>query len=153
MKYILFAIMLSCLLYGLIAQKNFGLRMVNTPKNYKTSDLGFSQAVESKGFLFSSGIVGWNADFKLTGDRFEDQVEQCFLNIQQMLIETHSRFSDIAQFRFYVVSLDSSKRILINKYLKHHYSKSYKPATTLIGVSALAQEELKLEIEIIAKIY
>lgn len=119
---------------------------------YKTQDMGFPQANIYNGLLFTSGQVGWDTNFKLTGTgSFRDQLTQTFVNINQILKESGSNFDDVIMMRIYVVGLNKQKRMEVGNIIKKHYSNTHKPASSLIGVNILAREDLLVEIEIIAK--
>ncbi len=127
-------------------------RPVHTDLVYKTREAGFSQAVKAKGFLFTSGTVGWKADRSMDNASFETQLNQAFSNIEHLAREGRSSLDQAILLRFYVVQLDAHKRRLISEKMLELFPGDYKPATTLLGVSALAHEKLLLEIELIAGI-
>lgn len=125
---------------------------IETDNVYRTQQLGFSQANMIDGFLFTSGQVGWNTEYNLTGDKsFKAQLKQTFINLDNILQKGNSSFDNVLLIRFYVKELDDSKRTEIGEIIKAHYPNAYKPNSTLIGVSELARENLLIEIEIIAK--
>jgi enamine deaminase RidA (YjgF/YER057c/UK114 family) len=127
--------------------------MVNVKEVYQTQQLGFSQAVTANGLLFASGMVGWDTGYQLTGSQnFEEQTKQIFINLAKLLKAAKSSFHQIVFIRFYVKMMDTSKREIVGKYMKQYFSGDYKPGSSLIGVEALARENLLLEIEIIAKV-
>lgn len=129
------------------------VKMIETQDVYKTKSFGFSQAIVVNGLLFASGQVGWDTSYQLTGKRqFEDQVKQCFINIDKIVSAGGSTINDIIFLRFYVKELDDSKRGLVGDYVRKYFTTDYKPATTLIGVETLARNDLMIEIEVIAKV-
>jgi enamine deaminase RidA (YjgF/YER057c/UK114 family) len=130
-----------------------GIRMVQTPAVYTTHARGFSQAVAASGLLFASGQVGWNTAYRLTGTgSFDDQLRQSFINIAGLAKAGNSSVENILLLRFYVKDLDDAKKAGIGFYMQQYFPQAYKPATTLLGVQALARPELLVEIEMIAKI-
>jgi enamine deaminase RidA (YjgF/YER057c/UK114 family) len=127
--------------------------MIKSHEIYQTEQLGFSQAVTANGFLFASGMVGWDTGYQLTGEQnFEEQTKQSFINLENLLKAAKSSFNQVLFIRFYVRKLDTSKREIVGQYMKQYFSSDYKPGSSLIGVEALARENLLLEIEIIAKL-
>jgi enamine deaminase RidA (YjgF/YER057c/UK114 family) len=127
--------------------------MVKSQETYQTEQLGFSQAVTANGFLFASGMVGWDTSYQLTGDQnFEEQAKQSFINLENLLKAAKSSFSQVVFIRFYVKRLDTPKKEIVGRYMKQYFPGIYKPGSSLIGVEALARENLLLEIEIIAKV-
>ena len=120
---------------------------------YPTRQYGFAQAVVYDKVIYSSGQVGWNKDYFFTGNSdFQAQFKQSLHNIEQILAEVNGDWQDIIHLRFYIIGLDSSKRELVGKFLKATFQKAYKPATTIIGVTSLARENLLIEIEFTAKV-
>jgi enamine deaminase RidA (YjgF/YER057c/UK114 family) len=118
---------------------------------YQTSDLGFSQAIQVNGLLFTSGQVGWDKNYQFIGNgSFEEQLKQSIYNLKEIANAGNSSLENIILLRIYVKNLDSEKRALINQYLKAEFE-TVKPASTLLGVNSLAREDLLIEIEMIAK--
>lgn len=63
---------------------------------YKTSKMGFAQANIYKGIIYSSGQVGWDKNYNLTGKgTFKDQLCQTFINIDEILKEAGSDFNNV----------------------------------------------------------
>ncbi len=126
---------------------------LETSEVYKTQELGFSQANIVEGILFTSGQVGWDTDYKLTGDKsFNEQLKQTFVNLENILQKGNCTFDNVILIRFYVKDLNNSKRTEIGEIIKKYFPNTYKPNSTLIGVAELARKNLLVEIEIIAKI-
>ncbi len=127
-------------------------RLIETDEVYLTRQYGFSQAILADGFLFTSGQVGWDTNYQLAGSSFSDQVDQTLKNIDCILKRSGGTFSDVVQIRFYVKDLDMNKRNTLNTCISKYFPTHYKPASTLLGVSSLAHEDLEIEIEIIAQL-
>lgn len=124
---------------------------VNTSTVYQTTVFGFSQAVQHQQLIFTSGQVGWDSTYQLSEDTdFGQQASLSLENIENILIEAKSDLQHIIHLRIYVVNLGIYEREIISKLLKTHYSGEYQPATTLLGISALARPNLRIEIEAIA---
>jgi enamine deaminase RidA (YjgF/YER057c/UK114 family) len=129
------------------------LSTINSSDVYKTHEFGFSLAVVFNQVIYGSGQVGWDRDFKLPAyPTFDNQVEQTLKNIEILLQNQGCDWQDVIHLRFYVVDINASKVKRIGSFLKSTYSKNYAPATTLLGVTALARENLQIEIEFTAKI-
>jgi 2-iminobutanoate/2-iminopropanoate deaminase len=126
-------------------------QMINTDKIYKTRDLGFSQAVLSNGIIYTSGIVGWDSTYHLTGrGSFEEQAKQCFANLELLLSNANSSMQKVIHLRLYVTEISEMNKSAIANLIKMYFPDTYKPATTLLCVKALARENLKIEIESIS---
>lgn len=126
-------------------------KMIDTPTVYPSHALGFSQAVVHGGLLISSGQVGWNTEYELPGDGgFEAQARQCFENISNLLKAANIGVGKVLMLRIYVKDLTETRTKTVSQLLQNLFSGAYKPATSLIGVAALAREALLIEIEVIA---
>lgn len=119
------------------------LSTIDNPNVYRTDDFGFSQAVIFNEVVYASGQVGWDKDFKLPEyPTFDNQFEQTLQNIKILLLDQGCTWQDVLHLRFYVVDIDESKVERISSFLKMTYRNKYAPATTLLGVSALARDKL-----------
>ena len=126
---------------------------IKNPNVYATHNFGFSQAVIFNNVIYGSGQVGWNKDYALPPDSdFKQQFEQTLINIERLLKSEKCSWQDVLHLRFYVVNLNAVKRASIGDFLKQTFPNGYAPATTLLGISALAKENLLIEIEFTAKI-
>lgn len=127
-------------------------QMIETPNVYSTLVHGFPQAVKANGFLFLSGQVGWDKEYKLTGKgSFEDQAQQSFKNIELILREEGQTMDQVVHLRIFVTEMSIANKKTVNALIRRYFSENYKPTTSLIGVKALARDELMIEIEAIAK--
>jgi len=105
----------------------------------------YSPAVLAEGerILFISGQVP--AD---TGADVETQVRQVFKRIAAVLEEAGGDFRNVVMMRGYFVNmardLDTFRRVRV-EFLREPY-----PASTLVGVSALAVEGVQIEVEAVA---
>lgn len=159
-EFIIFILLLVILVIGLaykesskkMAQPIVHNQMIMTEQVYSTHHLGFSQAIVASNFIFTSGQVGWDIHYQCTDyQSFEIQTKQSFLNIEEILKAGNSSMNQVVLLRLYVKDLDEKKRKTVNKYLHSFYPTFYKPATSLIGVANLAQQDLLIEIEAIAQ--
>ncbi len=120
---------------------------------YKTSNLGFSQAINSNNMVYTSGIVGWDTNYKLIGKgNFEDQAKQCFNNLEQILKAANSDMQEVVHLRIFVTEMTEENKLIIANLLKLNYPNIYKPATTLLCIKSLARDNLKIEIESVSNI-
>lgn len=127
--------------------------MIHPQGIYQTRAFGFAQAVKTsaKNLIFFSGQVGWRSDRTLPppGD-FAAQAKQALANISAILASEGLDHTSLLQMRWYVVALDKEKMQVIKAALKQFFNTDYKPASTVIGISNLAQPELLVEIEAVA---
>ena len=95
---------------------------LQTEKVYKTEQFGFTQASITNGFLFTSGQVGWDTNYMLTGNKdFKEQLKQTFINLDNILKEGKGSFDNIVLLRFYVKDLNDSKRDEIGLIMKTYF--------------------------------
>ncbi len=129
-------------------------QMIISDLVYETNSKGFSNAVLSKASsrLYLSGIVGWDTQRKLTNEKdFLSQVKQIFFNIQTLLKEAKFSFDDIVRLEVYIVAVSKEKLKIFTEIMREYFPTEYKPTVTLIGVVALAAENLEIEIQAIAE--
>ncbi len=129
------------------------LEIINSEAAYNTRNLHFSQAVVYKDVLYGSGQVGWDTDHQLTGNgTFADQFDQTIRNIDAILKVVGSDLQDVIHYRFFIPALADNHKQYISQFLSFRYTGAYQPATSIIGINALARPELLIEIEFIAKV-
>ncbi len=98
--------------------------------------------------LFISGQVALDAKGQLVGSGdFSAQAEQVFRNLKVALDSEGASFRDVVKITTYVT--DMTHRDDLQK-VRSKYFSSEPPASTLVGVTALANPEFMLEIEAIA---
>ena len=115
---------------------------------------GFSNGVAVKGeMIFVSGTVGWDAEGKFVSNEFVGQARQALKNIVEILAEAKAKPEHITRMTWYVVDkkeyLAASKELgaVYREIIGHHY-----PAMTAVQVTALIEDQAKVEIEVTAVI-
>lgn len=111
---------------------------------------GFSQVVVASGrkIVFISGQTAWDAKKKIVGgDSLLEQARQALCNVQAAIEATGGTLKDIVSLRIYIVNYQPENAEAISIVLKEFFSSTNPPATTWIGVSALAVPEFLIEIE------
>jgi enamine deaminase RidA (YjgF/YER057c/UK114 family) len=115
------------------------------PPDVPPSAQGYSPAILAEGrkILFVSGQCGddLNADL-------ETQFRQTFEKIRRILEAAGGSFKNVVMMRYYLVNMERDLPIL-RKVRLDFLSKPY-PASTAVGVTALAIQNLQFEIEAIA---
>jgi enamine deaminase RidA (YjgF/YER057c/UK114 family) len=114
-----------------------------------------SVATGSK-LVFLAGQVARDADGGKVGEGdFAAQVEQCYLNIGTALAEIGGSFDDVAKLTVYVVDWGPDKLPLLGAGVARAAAKlgvdPVKPIT-LLGVAALGEPDLLVEVEATAVI-
>ncbi|MCX4660449.1 RidA family protein [Streptomyces uncialis] len=114
-----------------------------------------SVATGSK-LVFLAGQVARDADGRPVGQGdFAAQVEQCYLNISTALASIGGSFDDVAKLTVYVVDWSPEKMPLLGEGVGRAAAKlgidPVKPIT-LLGVAALGEPDLLVEVEATAVI-
>jgi reactive intermediate/imine deaminase len=114
----------------------------NAPKAIGT----YSQAVKVNGFLFISGQIPLNPSTMELVDGIENQINQVFENINQILKADGMDFSNVVKLSILLKDLDHFEKV--NKIMASIFSKPY-PARAAYEVSKLPKGS-SVEIETIA---
>ncbi|MEO3755896.1 RidA family protein [Streptomyces sp. B6B3] len=101
--------------------------------------------------VFLAGQVARDADGRRVGEGdFAAQVEQCYLNVATALAEVGGSFDDVAKLTIYVVDWSEEKMPLLGEGVSRAATKlgidPVKPIT-LLGVAALGEPDLLVEVE------
>jgi enamine deaminase RidA (YjgF/YER057c/UK114 family) len=103
--------------------------------------------------IFVSGMVGWDAEGKFVSNEFVGQARQALKNIVEVLAEAKAKPEHIARMTWYVIDkkeyLEASKELgaVYRQIIGSHY-----PAMTAVQVTALIEDQARVEIEVTAVI-
>jgi len=114
---------------------------------------GFSQVVVASGarMVFTAGQVSIDEHGALVGgDDLAAQTVQAMRNVGLALTAANATFADVVKITTYVVNYTPELRAVIGKARAPFFAGGTPPASTLVGVSALALPEWLVEIEAIA---
>jgi 2-iminobutanoate/2-iminopropanoate deaminase len=126
---------------------------INPPSVFRSLDHGFSQAVVASGrkTLYVSGQTAWDSRKRLMGGGdLEGQARQAFTNVQAVVEAAGGTLADVVSLRIYVVEYRPDKAAAVGSALRHFFTGEAKPASTWIGVAALADPGFLIEVEAIA---
>jgi enamine deaminase RidA (YjgF/YER057c/UK114 family) len=126
---------------------------VNPPRLFRSLDHGFSQGVVASGSrtLFVSGQVAWDAQKRLIGGAdLEAQARQAFANLRTVVETAGATLADVTIVRIYVVDYQPEKASAVGSAFRDCFAGVGPPASTWIGVAALADPELLIEVEAVA---
>ena len=111
---------------------------------------GYSHVVEVTGpgrIVYVAGQLGLKPDGKIAGD-FRAQAVQAFENLKAALAAVGATFNDVVKLNNYLV--DITANIAIYREVRDKYINTSKPpASTTIGVPALARDGALFEVEAI----
>jgi 2-iminobutanoate/2-iminopropanoate deaminase len=110
---------------------------------------GYTHVVKATAgtMIFISGQVGFDPQGNIAGD-FQQQTEQIFQNLDTALKAAGATFKDVVKMNIYV--LDTSQLPVLREIRNRYVNTENPPASTLVGVVALARPEFLLEIEVVA---
>src|SRR5213080_3572218 len=123
---------------------------VNPNSLFASLPHGFSQVVIASGrkMVFISGQTAWDARKNIVGgDSVLEQARQAFRNLETAMKAAGGTLEDIVALRIYVVDYQAESGTAVGTALREFFSPENPPASTWIGVSALAVPEFLIEIE------
>jgi enamine deaminase RidA (YjgF/YER057c/UK114 family) len=113
---------------------------------------GYTHVVEMAGparIVYVAGQLALDRSGKIVGaGDFRAQAIQVFENLKSALAAVGASFDDVVKINNYV--LDMSHRPIFREIRDMYVNKAAPPASTLVGVTALAYPEALIEIEAIA---
>jgi enamine deaminase RidA (YjgF/YER057c/UK114 family) len=120
---------------------------LNTPANY-------SHAVTVKGagkLVFIAGQTAFNAQGELVGQGdLRAQAIQVFENLKIALAAAGATFDDVVKYTTFIVNYTPDARSVVGEVRGKYLPSVNPPASTLLGVQALAREGMLIEVEAIA---
>ena len=123
---------------------------VNPKSLFPSVQHGFSQVVVARGgkMVFISGQTAWDTRKKIIGgDNLLEQARQAMRNVQAAIEAAGGTLKDIVSLRIYIVNYQVENANALRAALNEFFSSAKPPASTWIGVSALAVPEFLIEIE------
>lgn len=120
---------------------------VNPAALFPSVEHGFSQVVVATGTttVFISGQTAWDANKRIVGENCGEQARQALHNVGTAIEAAGGTLSDIVALRIYVVDIAANVDA-VGGALRAVFTTD-PPASTWIGVSALAVPQFLIEIE------
>ena len=134
--------------YGMVDR-----RAIDPATVFPSAVHGFPQAVAVAGgrTVYVSGQVAWNAERRLVGGRdLAAQARHAFGNVVRVVEAAGGTRASIVSVRIYVVDYRPEHAAAIGTAFREAFAAGSEPAATWIGVAALADPDLLIEIEAIA---
>ena len=122
---------------------------INPNNLFPSLPYGFSQIVVATGkrMVFISGQTAWDERKNIVGgDSVLEQARQAFRNLEKAMAAAGGTLKDIVTLRIYVVDYQAECGTAVGTALREAFSGN-PPASTWIGVPALADPEFLIEIE------
>jgi enamine deaminase RidA (YjgF/YER057c/UK114 family) len=127
------------------------------PKEYTNPDslfgsleYGFSQIVAATGgkTVYISGQTAWDTQRQIVGGTdLAQQARQALRNVQAAVEAVGGTLADVVALRIYIVNYRPEQADAVGGALREFFPKEKRPASTWIGVSALAVSNFLIEIE------
>lgn len=128
---------------------------LNPPGLFNSRQYGFSQVVTATGgtSVYVSGQVGWNEweQIEAPQDLFL-QTRRAFQNLAIAMQAAGGSLDDIVSLRLYIVGEHIHQAGGVRKALLEFFDPDRQPASTWIGVPALASPDFLIEVEAVAVI-
>lgn len=115
----------------------------------------YSQAVSVGGgkTVYISGQVALDSAGEIVGkDDLSVQTEKVFENLKLVLEAVGATFNDIVKANYYVKNFQPEHLPIIREIRGRYLPKENPPASTLVGVQFLAEEDFLIEVEAVAVI-
>lgn len=121
-------------------------------KQYFNPTRFYSHAVGAEGrTIHVSGQVSWDASGKVVGKGdMRAQSEQVFKNVTAALKAAGAGWDDVVKMNGYMVGLSPERVAAYREVRQRYLQEGALPASTLVGVTALVDPDLLLEVEVVA---
>jgi enamine deaminase RidA (YjgF/YER057c/UK114 family) len=116
---------------------------------------GYSHVVTASGgkMVFIAGQVAWDVKGEIVGKGdLRAQATQAYANLKVALAAAGATTADVVKLNTYVVNFKSADLPVIREVRNQFFPQENLPASTLVGVQALAVEGLLIEIEAVAMV-
>ena len=116
---------------------------------------GYTHVVKISGgdLLMISGQVAIDTDGNLVGEGdLAAQTTQVYENIKAILASFKADFTSIVKLNTYIVNYKAEDRTILVDVRNRYIDPEHPPASTLIGVQALAMPHFMIEVEVMAVI-
>ena len=102
---------------------------------------------ENAEWLYTAGQTGRDVDGRI-GDGIEEQSDLVMRNLYNIVQEAGMSSNDVVKMTIYY--LDPKHLPIIVAARNHYFGENFRPASTAVGISALANPAYLLEVELVA---
>jgi len=131
---------------GSVPRERINPAGLNRPK-------GYTHVVTTRGgkHVFVSGQVALDAEGNLVGKGdLKAQADKAYQNLSVALEAAGASFADVVKLHTYVVGYRPQHLAVLSEVRTRYIGEAALPASTLLGVQALAREGLLIEVEAVA---
>ena len=114
---------------------------------------GYTHVVTATGgkMVFIAGQVAWDSKGEVVGKGdLRAQATQAYTNLKAALAAAGATTADVVKMNTYVVNFKSADLPVIREVRSQFFPQENLPASTLVGVQALAMDGLLIEVEAVA---
>jgi len=114
---------------------------------------GYTHVVAASGgkMVFISGQVAFDVKGEMVGKGdLQTQATQAYANLQAALASVGATLADVVKMNTYVVNFKAADLPMIREVRAQFFPQENLPASTLVGVQALAIDGLLIEVEAVA---
>ena len=127
------------------------IRLLNPAKLFQPSTFSRLAVIGSGKLVPLSGQTARDTQSNIVGKGdVRAQTVQVFENLKVALQSVEVDFDDVRKLTTFVVGLKPGDRVMIAEVIAQYFPPGRRPAHTLVGIEALALEDLLIEIEAIA---
>lgn len=125
---------------------------LNPPALFNSQKYGFSQVVVAGGrrTVYCSGQVAWDEAEAIGSADLGQQTRRALANVARAVAAAGGGMSDVVSMRIYIVGEHIRNTTAVREALLEAFDAQAQPATTWLGVTALANPDFAIEIEAIA---
>ena len=128
---------------------------LNPDSLFPSLQYGFSQVVVTQGgrTVYLSGQTAWDANRQIVGGTdLGEQTRRALRNVQTAVEAAGGTLADVVSLRLYIVNPRPGDAEPVGAALREFFPGDKPPASTWLGVTALAVTDFLIEIEAIAVI-
>ncbi len=123
-------------------------RFLNPDRLAKPNGFSHVAIANAERVVYVSGQVAYDSGGAIVGEGdIAAQTRQVFLNLKEALEAAGSDFGHTLKLTFFVKNLTPERMALIRATRAEFLGTENPPASTMVGVTALAKEPLELEVE------
>ena len=108
---------------------------------------------EAKTLVYVSGQVSYDRDGIVIGSGdMREQCEQVFRSLTHALKAAGASWSDVVKINGYMVDINPADVNVYREVRARYIGRENMPASTLVGVTRLVHEDLRIEVEVVAAV-
>ncbi|MDB5582039.1 MAG: hypothetical protein JWR80_7215, partial [Bradyrhizobium sp.] len=123
-------------------------RLISTGSPFEKA-IGYSRAVIEGDFAFVAGTTGYDYTTMIMPADITSQARNCFKTIEAALAEGGFAMTDIVRATYYITNAADADTLFA---VTGEVLGNIRPASTLLVVAGLYKPEMKVEIEVTAKL-